>query len=381
MRHVRRHERVQLSSRTDSQFFLASLPTFSTMPGAFRCVMPSPEPKQQHYIPETYSKRFSDEKGLVTVYDMRENCRIFRTTPKNVFKENYLYSQPVHAESRFDNAIERLFSDGIENNWTDVAESIAQKRPLSKLQVEQFFEFFLSMRCRVPNALQSVVRLLRQSVTKYSAEISEPVPEMLAKIYREKLQGLSPDLISMEDIINAGMVKVDVDPHTAILSMPYIVQGMLPVMGRVNAPSFLHNKTDIDFISSDNPVCYFRAGSKIDDIVPYDVKYTDEFELIFPITPRIAFYIDSRRPQTDLHTNTANETTVTRINEVISLFAERYIFSSGDDNIALAKSYSNRCPVPNFEKSIVGDGLVRHVGYEIGEPSALNNAWEYPFRR
>ncbi|MER9998026.1 DUF4238 domain-containing protein [Mesorhizobium sp. M0051] len=29
-----------------------------------------PEPKQQHYIPETYSKHFSDGDGCIKIYDM-----------------------------------------------------------------------------------------------------------------------------------------------------------------------------------------------------------------------------------------------------------------------------------------------------------------------
>lgn len=185
----------------------------------------------------------------------------------------------------------------------------------------------------------------------------------------------------MQDLIDANVVQVCIDPHTALLSMSYIIQSMSPVMDRVNAGVFLHNKTDLDFISSDNPVCYFRAGSHIDDVVPYAVDLLDEFELIFPLTSRIALCIDSRKREIETHRNTYSRKTVARINGVIALFAERYIFGCREDSKDLAISYSTRCPVPDFEKSIVGNGLVQRVGYKIGQPSALSNTWEYPFRR
>lgn len=340
----------------------------------------APEPKQQHYIPETYSKHFSDEKGHITVYDTWENCRVFSTSPRAVFKEKYLYSQPVHAEARFDNAMERLFSDKIESGWHQTVRLIAQKKKLSSGEIAQFIEFLLSMRCRVPNALRAVMQLLRDSVAQVSDQISEPVPDALVTAYNKATGNLS-NSIGMQDILDAGIVQIGIDPHTAILSMNHIIQGMSPIMDRLNVPTFLHNKTDVDFISSDNPVCYFLAGANLDCIVPYDVKKSDEFELIFPITPRVAMCVDSRRKTFAQHRDTFSRKTITRVNEVIALFADRYVFNRQGNIEALVSKYSGRGPVPDLDRSIVGDGFVHRIGYKIGQPSPFSNTWDYQFRR
>lgn len=340
----------------------------------------APEPKQQHYIPETYSKHFSNEKGHITVYDTWDNCRVFSTSPKAVFKEKYLYSQPVHAEGRFDNAMERLFSDKIESGWDQTVRLICGKKELSRGEIAQFIEFLLSMRCRVPNALRAVMQLLRDSVVQVSGQISEPVPDVLLTAYRKATGNLSSS-VGMQDILDSGIVKIGIDPHTAILSMHNIVQGMSSVMDRLKVPTFLHNKTDVDFISSDNPVCYFIAGAHLDQIIPYDVKKSDEFELIFPITPRVAMCVDSRRKTSTPHRDTYSSKTITRVNEVIALFADRYVFNRQGNIEVLVSKYSNRGPIPDLDRSIIGDGFVHRIGYKIGQPSAFSNTWDYPFHR
>ncbi|ESY72811.1 hypothetical protein X743_15080 [Mesorhizobium sp. LNHC252B00] len=185
----------------------------------------------------------------------------------------------------------------------------------------------------------------------------------------------------MQDLMNAGIIQINIDPHTALLSMPNIIKGMLPVMSRYNVPVFIHNETAVDFISSDNPVCYFKSGTPISKIVPYNVGNFDDFELVFPITPRIALYLDTRKQTDALHREVRSRQTIDRINEVVSLFADRYIFSRRGDIETLASNYFDKGPVPDFERSIVGNGLVQRISYKIGQPSALSNAWEYPFRR
>lgn len=341
--------------------------------------MPS-EPKQQHYIPETYSKHFSNEDSCINIYDMWENCRTFCTSPKSAFKEKYLYSQPVHAAARFDNAIERLFSETIESDWDNAVKIITEKKPLSLDEINHFTEFLLSMRCRVPNALRAVISLLRDSVAKISDAVSPPMPEALVEIYR-KTTGDTRGRVEMQALMNAGIIQINIDPHTALLSMPNIIKGMLPVMNRYNSPAFIHNETDVDFISSDNPVCYFKSGAPINKIIPYNVGYRDDFELILPITSRIALYIDSRKPAVEAHRPERSRQTIDRINEVVALFADRYIFSREANIETLASSYFDKGPVPDFERSIVGNGLVQRISYKVGQPSALSNTWEYPFRR
>jgi hypothetical protein len=77
------------------------------------------EPKQHHYVHESYLENFCDESGSIHVFDKRDKGSQFVSAPKKVLKQGYYYSQPVHSEERFDISLENLFSE-IETDWPSI---------------------------------------------------------------------------------------------------------------------------------------------------------------------------------------------------------------------------------------------------------------------
>ena len=57
-------------------------------------VMKKDMTKKQHYIPQFYLRRFTDEKGFLHIYDFNKQ-RYFKTAPKDFGYENYLYETPL----------------------------------------------------------------------------------------------------------------------------------------------------------------------------------------------------------------------------------------------------------------------------------------------
>ncbi|MDB5447615.1 MAG: hypothetical protein JWQ97_2932, partial [Phenylobacterium sp.] len=66
---------------------------------------------------------------------------------------------------------------------------------------------------------------------------------------------------------------------------------MLKAMGRLyEAIGFevVHNETDDDFITSDNPVVYFDPDVPEADMLPYTVRPgAGRIEFLLPLTPRL----------------------------------------------------------------------------------------------
>ena len=70
--------------------------------------------KRQHYIPQFYLKRFTDEEGYLHVYDM-ENKKYFHTAPINFGCENNLYETPISTPNKLGEQF--LLRNDIENTF------------------------------------------------------------------------------------------------------------------------------------------------------------------------------------------------------------------------------------------------------------------------
>jgi uncharacterized protein DUF4238 len=74
------------------------------------------EPKQHHYVPETYLENFCGEDGTLWVYDKWEP-RSFQSRPKKILKEHFYYAQPDYEQKAWNHNIEKFFSKKIEDDW------------------------------------------------------------------------------------------------------------------------------------------------------------------------------------------------------------------------------------------------------------------------
>jgi hypothetical protein len=64
---------------------------------------------------------------------------------------------------------------------------------------------------------------------------------------------------SMEEIYDAGVINITIDPHRSLLAMADLATGF-SVVSAIHF-HFVKNCTSIDFNCSDNPIVYFPADS------------------------------------------------------------------------------------------------------------------------
>lgn len=331
--------------------------------------------KQQHYIPKCYSKYFANNDGYVYLRDMWQNS-CFPIKPINALKQGYIYTQPVHAEQRFDNAIENFFSMGVESTWPSVVEAIKSKKPLDNDLWGQLIQFMLSMRVRVPNTIKAVLFVLRA----YAISVADQLP--LSDSLKTLFKTLKPSFDgepTFADLVSERIVSVPIDPHRALISFEKLIRSNHAVLSIWGNPKFLHNLTKVDFISSDNPFISHIYRRNIREIVPYSYSDQEDIEIIFPITSRILLLLNTRKSNDTQHYPVKNEDTIHGLNEKISLYSDRYIFGRNRDQLLTTADFSTTAPVPRQKRAIIKNGVVYDMEFTFGDPLRERAKWRYDF--
>lgn len=342
------------------------------------------EPKRHHYIPICHSKNFTAQNGFLYIVDKWNLNNKFECKPHKAFTAKYLYSQPNHAEAEYNNAIEHFFSDTVETNWTPVFRSIENNQPITIAQWEKIVPFISSMLVRVPLSLDATIEVLQQSVLNASNQASLPeIPKkLLSKYHRRKKRGNKETTIN--DSVNAKIIDSNIDPHCAITSMPLLARN-IPIFQpnySFGVPKVIRNQSNIPFILSDNPVCFYQPRKNIYLIKPYVISPNKNFQFIFPISSNLAIVNQGYNNNTESIQNITSPKEIIRINNIIARFAYRYI-SSTDEKLTLtvAKDHYNSCPRPFTKKSHCINGDVYKIYYRIGKPKPMKNVWSYDFKR
>lgn len=332
--------------------------------------------KQQHYIPKCYSRNFANSEGYIFVRDTWTG-KGFHSKPSNALRQNYLYTQPVHAENRFDNALESFFSNAVESGWPSIVAAIIRKEDLTGDQWQQLIEFMLSIRVRVPNTLKAVTAVLKERVQQESQKI--PADGLLLDLFmkrRPEFRGTP----SIGDLINEGIISTTIDPHRPLLSMEKLIRSNRAILSIRGQPKFLHNRTSENFISSDNPFVSHIYKRKIEEITPYSYDRLENIEIVFPISSNTALMINTRKKDNKQHYDVTDKDTIRSINEKISLYADRYVFCADAKNLETVKGYSEKCPVPVRNSAIMdADGIVHDIRFQFGRPLDQANNWKYDF--
>jgi hypothetical protein len=85
----------------------------------------------------------------------------------------------------------------------------------------------------------------------------------------------------MDEIYDAGIINITIDPHRSLLAMPEIARGFSLVVSTIQF-HFIKNCTPVDFYCSDNPVVYFPAGQQPNRCQPYSKFCKTALWSVFP---------------------------------------------------------------------------------------------------
>jgi hypothetical protein len=336
------------------------------------------EPKQHHYIPETYLEQFCDSSGVLWVHD-KWSGKSFPSRPPSVLKEKFYYAQPDHENKIWNHEIEEFFSKKIETFWPETVRLI-QNGPRHIKDLYNLYMWMYSLRVRVPSCRKAVEYSLQEQVRLIGATINDKeFIKREKKIVEHFNKALNKNYKCMDDLYDDGAINITIDPHKSLLAMADIAKGFSRVVSDLQF-HFIKNCTAIDFNCSDNPIVYFPARQRTDGCTPYQYRPGQPFEFIFPITKRHCLYHNSFNPiapQEIVATETSNIGFVRRINDFVGAFADRYVVSSRrltDSEMPRR----NHCPRPRAYRLPQPRGTALILHYEMGEPLRLPK-WKHRF--
>ncbi|WP_164547358.1 MULTISPECIES: DUF4238 domain-containing protein [unclassified Bosea (in: a-proteobacteria)] len=311
--------------------------------------------KKHHYIPIAYLERFTDNKGKVFAYKKDTPNQPLYLKPNAIGFERYYYSQPIEGGRQDNNRLEDFFSE-LETHWPPIVDSFSQGKS-AEGRVEEFFQFVALQRARVPAARDGIELWLAALVQKRFEEL-------------KRLKQIPEPPEGFEDILDN--VQISIDPHRSIHAIPQLMKEFAELY-EIAGLEIVHNKTDIDFITSDNPVCYYGSNRMNDKIVPYPNPPIQKYlNIIFPITPKIAIIGSRKTPVLRSgmhlrHSDMIEKNSVNRNNRTIAQFAYRFVFSKTKTVEDLVKNYSAVCPISFFkEDNFVFNGTLPRIETVFG---------------
>jgi hypothetical protein len=205
---------------------------------------------------------------------------------------------------------------------------------------------------------------------KSSAEILRIINKTLKTTYTD-----------IDELYEAGIIDIKIDPHRSLLAMADLAKGFAKLFERLQ-PLLLVNETGLHFNTNDNPVIHFPADQTPDRCNPYRYRESEPFELIFPITNTLCLYHHSlwpRPPHPFFYIGMKDIEFVKRTNAFIHAFADRYIVSSSR-LVTNAASIPNTCPRPIVYRLQRPKGELVLYNFEMGQPLKLLK-WEYDLSR
>jgi Protein of unknown function (DUF4238) len=291
--------------------------------------------KRHHYVPKAYLNAFCDNRGKVLVYRKDDPSKAIPLSPDNTAFHKYYYSQPTPDGGVNHNALEDCFSK-IEEKWPGIVDRLHRQENTND-SLQDVFQFMILQRVRVP-ASRDVVELI------------------LAEFFKAKMRELDaagklpPKPKGFKDILDH--VEVSIDPHRSIHAIPQIIKRYGQVFNLMGFCA-LTNKTNVPFLTSDNPVIWFDPSVPDADLKPYVFRPGGPVMLLFPVSPSLVIVGDSSR-RNEFAVNgldmadLSDRQSVKAINRQVCRFSYEAVYAQKAGHEKLIQKYAARSPVPEF---------------------------------
>lgn len=209
---------------------------------------------KQHYVPQFYLKNFSNKNKngfFIHCYDIDKN-KVYPANIKNIAEEKYFYKIGEENFEEFFQKTERWASPIINNLSKN--EKI---KPLNVVKNRERLSLFIS------------VQFLR------TKEIREDLLENYSKI-SSHLQKYN-----LNNEMKALMDQID-EKHIKYNQMEFILLASRKILDEILFKKWvvLKNKTDIDFLTSDNPVVLYNPHGLLGFACDY-------IHIFYPINPKL----------------------------------------------------------------------------------------------
>jgi Protein of unknown function (DUF4238) len=317
-----------------------------------------PNKKKHHYVPVSYLKAFCGKDEKLAVYRKDAPTEPFRSRPDEVAFHKYYYAQPLADGSRDTNGLEDRFSE-LESKWPPIVDALAAREIVDD-RLDDIFAFVALQRARVPAARDAAEQMLAASVMETARQL-------------EAEGKLPPAPKGLENLLDD--VVVSIDPHQSIHAMLQIIEAMGQVLHRVGIV-VLHNETDRDFFTSDNPVIYFDPAVSNEALRPYGLQPNGNIVLMMPVAPKLMLFGTSwdkaRFAKRGIeHCAIVDRDKVTAMNEKVVRFAYEALFAGQEPDEGMIRAYAAQSPVLKVTHLPLANGRGVHFEHVFGPRSKL----------
>lgn len=214
------------------------------------------EPKNHHYIPQSYLRNFAEEKkGEHYVYVRNAGEKFHPTNVKNICSETYFYSIP-DADDDKRNIVEKYYAENIDNNFSEITKIVTDDKitEIDRKTRVKIITSALSLYFRTPKFLNFYKdHLLKVSelARKYTLESTEVhTIEFLGK----KFDLRNVDYVGLENNLIKQNKIFFLQEHFEIFNLftDFKLEDGISVKKIID---------DSEFITSDNPVIIRNSGN------------------------------------------------------------------------------------------------------------------------
>lgn len=213
--------------------------------------------KRGHYVPVTYLKHFSNPDGCLWAYRLDNPSQPRYGLPGSIGWHYYYYARLDEQGNLDANSVEQFMATRVEGKWDAVLAALQQRQRLSVLQLGELITFIGLQHARVP-AVRDRHEALRAGHVKHTLKRLVASGELPAP----------PERLGADGLDN---VVVSIDPETSLVNMGHDAHMVSSVI-EVLSMRACHNETDLTFITSDNPVCWYDPTVPENSRRPYLIQ-------------------------------------------------------------------------------------------------------------
>ncbi len=234
-----------------------------------------PVNKNQHYVPQFYQRRFSDDGKNVGVYVVDQLKSITQAPIKSQASADYFYTSDTEKPEN----VEKAFS-GIEGIANEIMQKLDAdpRAPLSKEESFSLYTFTILQLGRTLSPVQDtreMANMMLRKVLRLEVELSK--------------NSDNPELADLRDIQDDVIDSITLTEEAAKkLALGSYLQ-MLPLCIDLKS-KVLINETPVPFITSDNPVCLYNPFME-KMRYPLNGLGARGAVIYFPLSPKLALFI------------------------------------------------------------------------------------------
>lgn len=298
--------------------------------------------KKHHYVWKEYLKSWTDNEQVPAL--IKNSKKIIKTNPEGVAQQRYFYALEEFTEE------EEIILKELVNQWS--------KNSTIEINLEFYEEFTsysklkrftrrIDLDEQKSDKLNEKLNLLRTNAMEDSHLIFENFGKKIISIRKyEDLTFLDDEMelfytmifIAFQYLRTKNMqlkIKVVIDKYDYLSPkflnfLPFIyATGIADSLTYEKQTRFifLENSSDIDFITSDQPL----INNKIDQL--HDNGTVAQLDIYYPITPRIALLIHYQEQKEKYRTISLNSLEVNKYNKTIFNHSNEFIFASSTEQL------------------------------------------------